>query len=94
MKQVKLKPVVFKLYRVSPEQQRRLDELADKGNEGTLTEKEYEEYKQLVEEAQRLTMENAKTLVRFEHPELFDWPESVKPPKRKKSLASAQRRVG
>jgi hypothetical protein len=92
MKQVKLKPVIFKLYRISPEQQRRLDELADKGNEGRLTEKEYEEYKRLVEEAQRLTIENAKTLARFEHPELFDLRESVKPRRRKKGSGSPSNR--
>jgi len=88
MKQLKLKPMVFKLYRITPEQQQRLDELADKGNEGTLTEKEYEEYKQLVAEAQRLTIENAKTLARFEHPELFNLRESGKRPKSKKSRRS------
>jgi hypothetical protein len=71
MKQLKFKPLVYKLYRVPPEQQRRMDEFADKCNQGRLTKKEQEEYRQLVEEAQRLTIENAKTLARFQNPELF-----------------------
>jgi hypothetical protein len=61
-----------------------MDELADKCNEGKLTKKEHEEYAQLVEEAQHLTLENAKTLVQFEYPELFDLDEQLKLPKRKK----------
>jgi hypothetical protein len=72
MKRLKLKPVIFELYRIPPEQQQRMDELADKCNEGQLTPGEHQEYKQLVEEAQRLTIENAKTLARFKAPELFN----------------------
>jgi cell shape-determining protein MreC len=89
MKQLKLKPIVFKLYRIPPEQQQRMDELADKCTEGTLSKREYQEYRQLVEEAQRLTIENAKTLVRFKNPELFDLGEYLNPPKRKKGRQSA-----
>jgi hypothetical protein len=51
--------------RLSRMKQRRLDELADKGNAGLLTGGEYEEYSQLVDEAQRLTIENARRLAQW-----------------------------
>ena len=52
--------------------QHRLDALADKNVEGRLTRAERAELRRLVDEAQRLSVENARALVRAQRPALFD----------------------
>jgi len=49
-----------------------MDELAEKCNEGDIRREEYQEYLRLVEEAQLLSLENARVFARFRNPELFD----------------------
>ncbi|MBI1747041.1 MAG: hypothetical protein HYR55_10695 [Acidobacteria bacterium] len=69
---LKYKPETFTLYHVSPDHQHQMDALAEKCNEGELTEKEYEEYLRLLAGIQRLPIENARVFARFRNPELFD----------------------
>ena len=49
----------------SPTKQRRLDELLEKNAEGTITPREKSRLEQLVEEAERLMVDNARRLARF-----------------------------
>ncbi len=51
--------------RVSLQVQNRFDELAEKNTEGTLTPSEQEEYEQLVDTLEKLTIENAERLSRL-----------------------------
>jgi hypothetical protein len=51
-----------KIARLSVAKQRRLDELMDQNNDGRLTAAERSELRQLVEEAQRITVDNARIL--------------------------------
>ena len=54
-----------KLTRFPVAKQRRLDELLDKNSEGTITPREKARLDQLVTEAERLMVANAKKLARF-----------------------------
>jgi hypothetical protein len=54
-----------KLKKFSPSKQRRMDALLDKQSEGTISPTERERLKQLVAEAERLMVENAKLLSAF-----------------------------
>jgi hypothetical protein len=51
--------------RLSAAKQRRMDELLEKNNEGTITPAERERLSRLVDEAERLMVANAKRLVEF-----------------------------
>ena len=51
--------------RTSSQVQARFDELAEKNTEGTLTPSEREEYEQLVDTLEKLTIENAERLSRL-----------------------------
>jgi predicted transcriptional regulator len=96
-KALKYRPETFMLYRISTDHQRRMDELAEKCNEGELSEKEYEEYLRLVQEAQLLSLENAKVFARFRNPELFDERGEFKkrvPHRQAKRARSSASRVG
>lgn len=53
----------FELKRVDPKSQRELDKLMDKNNEGELTKSEQARFKVLLDEAQRISLYNAKTLL-------------------------------
>ena len=52
----------FKLIRLSKAKQQRLDILMDKNNEGTITPQEYQELKALVQDANQISVANAKLL--------------------------------
>lgn len=52
--------------RVFPQVQARFEELAEKNTEGTLTPSEREEYEQLVDTLEQLTLENAERLSRMQ----------------------------
>jgi hypothetical protein len=54
-----------KLAKFSAAKQRRLDALLDKNSEGTITPKERVRLEQLVAEAERLMVANAKKLAKF-----------------------------
>jgi hypothetical protein len=54
-----------KLERFPAAKQRRLDHLLEKNSEGTITNKEKERLKQLVEEAERLMVVNAQHMAAF-----------------------------
>jgi len=72
------------LKRLSQKKQRRMDELAEKRNEGLLTKREYAEYTLLVDEAQRLTVENARRLAQWASAEQTNEPSgSKKRPRRR-----------
>lgn len=58
----KVQKDVRPIRQVSPQVQDRFDELAEKNTEGTLTHSEREEYEQLVDTLEKLTMENAERL--------------------------------
>lgn len=58
--------------RFPPKKQRRIDDLAERYNEGKLSAQEEAEYLRLVEEVRRLTVENVKALARRHHPEVFE----------------------
>jgi len=75
----------FPLKRLSQKKQRRMDELADKCHEGLLTKREYEEYARLVDEAQRLTVENAKRLAQWASVEQADERSGAKPSPRRRT---------
>jgi hypothetical protein len=51
--------------RFSPAKQRRMDELLEKNSEGTITPAERVKLGQLVDEAERLMVSNAKRLAKF-----------------------------
>lgn len=51
------------MYRISDQQQQRLDYLMEKNNEGLLSSREKRELAELAAYAQRLSIENAKTLL-------------------------------
>jgi DNA-binding Xre family transcriptional regulator len=55
------------LRRIAPARQRRLDWLLDRQAAGRLTGPERRELSELVEEAERLTLQNARTLARARH---------------------------
>ena len=56
----KVQKDVRPIRRASPQVQVRFDELAEKNTEGTLTPSEREEYEQLVDTLEKLTIENAE----------------------------------
>jgi hypothetical protein len=76
--------------------QRRMDDLAERYNEGELSADEEKEYLQLVDEVRRLTTENAKALARRRHPEIFNETHERKltPSKRRTSLTKLSRKRG
>lgn len=51
--------------RISPQVQKRFDALAERNTEGILTPQEREEYEQLVDTLEKLTLENAERLSRM-----------------------------
>jgi DNA-binding Xre family transcriptional regulator len=53
----------FELKRLEPKSQRELDRLMDKNNEGELTKSEQARFKVLLDEAQRISLYNAKALL-------------------------------
>lgn len=53
----------FELKRLDPKSQRELDRLMDKNNEGELTKSEQARFKVLLDEAQRISLYNAKALL-------------------------------
>ena len=53
----------FELKRLGPKSQRELDRLMDKNNEGELTKSEQARFKVLLDEAQRISLYNAKALL-------------------------------
>ena len=53
----------FELKRLDPKSQRELDRLMDKNNEGELTKSEQTRFKVLLDEAQRISLYNAKALL-------------------------------
>ena len=53
----------FELKRLEPKSQRELDRLMDKNNEGELTKNEQARFKVLLDEAQRISLYNAKALL-------------------------------
>ncbi|HEX3443641.1 MAG TPA: helix-turn-helix domain-containing protein [Chthoniobacterales bacterium] len=53
----------FELKRLEPKPQRELDRLMDKNNEGELTKSEQARFKVLFDEAQKITLYNAKALL-------------------------------
>ena len=53
----------FELKRLDPKSQRELDKLMDKNNEGELTKSEQARFKVLLDEAQRISLYNAKALL-------------------------------
>lgn len=55
------------LSKLAASRQRRLDALLERQSEGTLRDRERHELGQLVEEAERLTLRNAKLLARARH---------------------------
>jgi hypothetical protein len=55
------------LHKLSPARQRRLDVLLDRQSEGKLSGREQSELVDLVEEAERLTLQNARLLSRARH---------------------------
>lgn len=55
------------LRRIAPVRQRRLDGLLERQAEGRLTARERQELSDLVEDAERLTLQNARTLARARH---------------------------
>ena len=57
----------FKLIRLSKAKQKRLDILMDKNNEGTITPEEHLELADLVQDANQITVANAKLLAEHNH---------------------------
>ena len=53
----------FELKRLEPKSQRELDRLMDKNNEGELTKSEQARFKVLLDEAQKISLYNAKALL-------------------------------
>src|ERR1700751_6283111 len=53
----------FELKRLDPKSQRELDRLMDKNNEGELSKSEQARFKILLDEAQRISLYNAKALL-------------------------------
>lgn len=53
----------FELKRLDPKSRRELDKLMDKNNEGELTKSEQARFKVLLDEAQRISLYNAKALL-------------------------------
>lgn len=60
---VQTRAVETSLQRLSEEKQQRLDELMDRNTEGLLTKRERKEFQRLVEEAEAVTLANARLLV-------------------------------
>jgi len=58
--------------RFPSDKQKRMDDLAERYNEGELDAQEEAEYLQLVDEVRRLTVENVRALARRRHPEMFE----------------------
>lgn len=61
--------VVVRLRRLPVEVQRRMSELLGKNSEGSISRAEHRELKRLVEDADRLTLENSRALARTLRPE-------------------------
>jgi DNA-binding Xre family transcriptional regulator len=53
----------FELKRLNPKSQQQLDRLMDKNNEGELTKNEQARFKALLDEAQRISLYNAKAIL-------------------------------
>ena len=68
-----------KLQKFPAARQRRLDQLLDKNSEGTITRKEKGTLEQLVAEAERLMVANAKRLAEFAHGEAVRAPAGAVP---------------
>ena len=60
------------LKRFPQEKQQRLNCLAEKNTEGTITKAEFSELEELVGETQALMLQNTETLARAIRPDLFD----------------------
>jgi hypothetical protein len=73
------KAVPPKVQRFPAGKQRRLDQLLEKNNEGTLTEKEKTALEQLVAEAEQLMVANARRLAEFSKREAVRPPEGAIP---------------
>ncbi|MBM3242806.1 hypothetical protein FJZ31_41625 [Candidatus Poribacteria bacterium] len=64
--------ILIALKRFPKEKQQRLNFLAEKNTEGTITKEELSEFGKLVDEAQALMLQNKETLARVIRPDLFD----------------------
>jgi len=73
------KPTPPKIKKFPVAKQRRMDELLDKNSEGTITPTEKAKLAQLVEEAERLMVSNAKLLAEFSQKESSGAPPGAVP---------------
>jgi len=64
--------ILIALKQFPEHKQQRLNFLAEKNTEGTITKEEFSELEELVDEAQVLMFQNTETLVRVIRPDLFD----------------------
>ena len=64
--------ILIALKQFPEEKQQRLNFLAEKNTEGTITKEELSEFEELVDETQVLMLQNTETLARVIRPDLFD----------------------
>ena len=64
--------ILIALKQFPKEKQQRLNFLAEKNTEGTITKEELSEFEELVGETQALMLQNTETLARVIRPDLFD----------------------
>ena len=64
--------ILIALKQFPEEKQQRLNFLAEKNTEGTITKEELSEFEELVDETQALMLQNTETLARLIRPDLFD----------------------